>query len=90
MCEMYRNEAGFDGERLLTYKLLEKFTGFNHRQLKGAITPLRFHGLVEHLPAVSLEEGTPCGSGFHLSEKGHAMTRQFPEMKKQIDEGQYD
>lgn len=89
MSTLYMNNAGEDGERLITYKFLEKDLGFNHRQVKGAITPLRFHKLVEHLPAVD-EEGRPCGSGFKLTKEGHEMTREFPEMKKLIEEGHYD
>lgn len=89
MCTLYGNEAGMEGEMLLNYSLLEDKTGFNHRQLKGAITGLRFHKLVEHVPAVDLD-GVPCGSGFKLTQSGHYMARTFDEVKKGIEAGEYD
>lgn len=89
MIALFENDAGKDGERLLTYKSLEQETGKNHRCLKTAITKCRAQGLVVHSPAVSYEDWTPCGSGFKLTDKGDEVTRIFEKIKKGIEAGEY-
>ena len=66
---LYDGDSASFGERLTNYKSLAGDTGFNHLQLKRAISGLRELGLVRHSPAVD-EDGRPMGSGFMLTEKG--------------------
>lgn len=78
--ELYTGSASSEGERLYTYKLLEKELKFNHRTLKLAITKLRNANLVTHSPAID-EDGRPCGSGFMLTKSGDDIAITFEECK---------
>jgi len=80
---LYLGGAQCDGERLMTYKSLGVETKKNHRALKGAITGLRFQGLVVHSPAIN-DDGQPCGSGFMLTLSGNDLAETYEELKDEI------
>lgn len=73
---LYEGGAHSEGDRMYTYKSLERETKKNHRSLKGAITVLRINKFVHHGPSVDID-GRPCGSGFMLTSSGDRLALEF-------------